>query len=249
MASLPILFSHGEVHGIHPLTPSLPVPYTESERALSRKRGDGVSITIESNVKDPERIRERRAQIVAAAVKLFTEKGFHRTTTREIARESGLSNGAVYEYVKSKEDILFLVCQHIHREMRAQLEASLSPAESGAAQLRQAIRAFYGVIERMQTDILLIYQESKSLPSPFLREVLREEQAITDIFEGLLRAGVADGSIAVSEREIPLLAHDIVVMGQMWAFRRWGLRDVPFTDFVEQQVAILMQACKARLEE
>ncbi|MCL6515471.1 TetR/AcrR family transcriptional regulator [Alicyclobacillus sp.] len=205
-----------------------------------------MAITIESNVKDPDRIRERRAQIVQAAVKLFTEKGFHKTTTREIARESGLSNGAVYEYVKSKEDILFLVCQHIHRAMREQLEASLSPAESGAGRLRQAIRAFYGVIERMQTDILLIYQESKSLPSPYLREVLREEQAITDVFADLLRAGVADGSIGADEREIPLLAHDIVVMGQMWAFRRWGLHDVSFTEFVEQQVDILLEACKAR---
>lgn len=65
-----------------------------------------MTIQVPSNVKDPDKVRQRRAQIIRAAVQLFAEKGFHKTTTREIAQASGLSTGAVYEYVASKEDIL-----------------------------------------------------------------------------------------------------------------------------------------------
>jgi AcrR family transcriptional regulator len=191
-------------------------------------------------------VRERREQIIAASVRLFSEKGFHKTTTREIARASGLSNGALYEYVKSKEDILFLVCQHIHHEMAEGLQQSLRDDHlQGAERLRVAIESFFHVIESMQTDVLLIYQESKSLPPAFLHEVLAEEQRITAVFERLLRQGAEDGSLLIEQSTIPLLAHDIVVMGQMWAYRRWALRDVPFATFVAQQVSMLMHACGA----
>jgi TetR/AcrR family transcriptional regulator, cholesterol catabolism regulator len=204
-----------------------------------------VAITIGSNVKDPDRIRERRAQIVTAAVQLFAEKGFHKTTTREIAKAAGLSNGALYEYVESKEDVLYLVCQHIHREMADKLSLSLSPHATGAERLKHAILAFFQVISHMQDDILLIYQESKSLPPSFLREVLREENQITQVFEQLLTEGRQDASLRLDVSAIPLLAQDIVVLGQMWAFRRWGLREVEFARFAEQQLEMLMHACGA----
>lgn len=203
-----------------------------------------MAITVPSQVKDPERIRERRMQIIAAAVQLFAEKGFHKTTTREIAKMSGLSNGALYEYVESKEDVLFLVCEHIHREVETNLRQSLSEAAKGSVRLEHAITSFLYVIERMQVEVLLIYQESKSLPAPYLHEVLAREQAITGIFEQLLTEARADGTIRIEESAIPILAHDIVVSGQMWAYRRWALKTISFESFVQQQVAMLMRACQ-----
>ena len=204
-----------------------------------------MSIHIESNVKDPSRIRERRQQIVGAAVRLFAEKGFHRTTTREISRASGLSNGALYEYVKTKEDVLFLACQHIHQEIKHELQVTHPEGASGAYQLKRAIEGFFDVMRRMQEDILLIYQESKSLSRPYLTEVLLTEEAIAASFRTVLEAGLRDGSLAVTEAAIPLLAEDIVVCGQMWAFRRWALKAVSFEQFAGQQLKMLLQACGA----
>jgi AcrR family transcriptional regulator len=193
-------------------------------------------------VKDPELLRTRRAQIVQAAVPLFSEKGFHKTTTRELARASGMSIGALYEYVQTKEDVLFLVCQHIHQEVESQLRVSLSEHTSVVVRLRLAIEAFLRVMDRMQADVLLIYQESKSLPEPYLKEVLAHETRITQVFEQLLREGVQDGSFRLRPGEEILLAHTIVVAGQMWAFRRWALKAVAFEDFAAAQVDMLMNA-------
>jgi TetR/AcrR family transcriptional regulator, cholesterol catabolism regulator len=206
-----------------------------------------VAVTIQSNVKDKDRVRVRRAQIIHAAVQLFAEKGFHRTTTREIAKASGLSNGALYEYVSSKEDVLFLVCQHIHREMTDQLKDALREHTEGASRLRHAMQSFFFVVNQMQDEVLVIYQEGKSLPQVFLREVLREEQNITQIFEQLIHEGIADGSLHVDEPSISLLAHNIVVSGQMWAFRRWALRRVNFEEYVDLEIRMLMAACGADL--
>jgi AcrR family transcriptional regulator len=59
----------------------------------------------------PDPIREqlieaRRNQILDAAAAVFAEKGFHRATTKEIARTAGVSEGTIYNYFDSKADLL-----------------------------------------------------------------------------------------------------------------------------------------------
>ena len=62
-------------------------------------------------------------QMIRAAVTLFKEKGFHRATTREIAKEAGFSIGTLYEYIRTKEDVLYLVCDSIYNEVHDRLSA------------------------------------------------------------------------------------------------------------------------------
>lgn len=68
---------------------------------------------IETVVKDQELIGRRHAQICDATLKLFSRKGFHRTTVREISEACGLGTGTLYSYIKTKEDILHLVYRQI----------------------------------------------------------------------------------------------------------------------------------------
>lgn len=72
---------------------------------------------VPTQVKNPDLVTQRRGQIIEAAVPLFVANGFHKTTTRQIARAAGFSVGSMYEYVNSKEDILYLVCISIHDEV------------------------------------------------------------------------------------------------------------------------------------
>ena len=61
---------------------------------------------VESLVSDPRLVEERRAQIVRAAVKLFSEQGYYTTTIQQVAREAGISTGLVYQYFRDKDDLL-----------------------------------------------------------------------------------------------------------------------------------------------
>jgi AcrR family transcriptional regulator len=49
---------------------------------------------------------DRRSEILDAAIVCFSRDGFHRTTMKDIVRESGLSPGAIYNYFRSKEEII-----------------------------------------------------------------------------------------------------------------------------------------------
>lgn len=177
---------------------------------------------IASSVKDESLIEMRRKQMIRGAVKLFKEKGFHRTTTREIAKEAGFSIGTLYEYIRAKEDILFLICDGIYDEVQKRL-STLEMEEGSIERLKLAISVYYQLIDDMTDEFVVLYQESKSLQKDALQYVLRKELEMVAIFEGILKECVISGELRISEQEIPIAAHHIVVQGQMWAFRRWAL--------------------------
>ena len=77
---------------------------------LSQNERKFESKGIPTQVKNQALVAQRRRQIVDASVNLFIENGFHKTTTRQIARASGISIGSLYEYIATKEDVLYLVC-------------------------------------------------------------------------------------------------------------------------------------------
>lgn len=52
---------------------------------------------------------DRRQQILAAALRVFATKGFHKATNRDIAEEAGISAGLIYWYFKDKEDLFFSI--------------------------------------------------------------------------------------------------------------------------------------------
>ena len=137
---------------------------------------------VPSLIKNQELIGRRRLQIVDASVKLFIEKGFHKTTTREIAREAGISTGLLYEYVRTKEDVLYLVCDAIHGQVEQAVAEAIQKAETGRDVLSQMIREYFLVCDRMSDHILLVYQETRALPPHWRKKVLENEIRLTGIF-------------------------------------------------------------------
>ena len=174
-------------------------------------------------VKDRRLLKERRERIIQAGVKLFTSQGFHKTTTRQIAAAAGMGVGSLYDYVRSKEDILYLVTDHIHAEVETRLRGAVHEAANGREALIQAMAAYFKVCDGLSDDILLIYQETKSLPAETRRYVLKNEVRITALFEEIIDRGLNDGSLDIEPEAIPLFADDIAVLGHMWTFRRWRL--------------------------
>lgn len=201
-------------------------------------------------VKDSSLVEERRADLVRAAVGLFIRKGYHQTTTREIAREAGVSIGSLYEYIKTKEDVLYLVCDAIHREMEERLGAGGGKRGAGSSgkksepksELESAIRNYFDVCDEMQDSILLIYRETASLERESQRYVLQNEARIAGLFAEILERGVAAGSFHFDDaRAQELMAHNIVVLGHMWALRRWALREkFSLDEYTKEQTSLIL---------
>lgn len=179
---------------------------------------------IPSHIKNPRLIQERRQQIIDGAVDLFTKKGFHKTTTREIAKACRLSIGSLYEYIQTKEDVLYLVCEYIHDQLEEEIRQVIDPRKNGFDNLHACIYRYFQLMGTMRPSILIIYQETKSLPKEMREKVLEREEGISQLFIDLIESGRKDRSISVESEEIPLLAHNILVLAQMWVFRYWSLK-------------------------
>ncbi len=197
---------------------------------------------VPTQVKNPELIERRRRQIIDAAVQLFIENGFHKTTTRQIARAAGISIGSLYEYIASKEDVLYLVCDAIHAEIAHGVTEAMQRVSGGKNPLAEVIREYFRVCDRMNDHILLIYQETQSLPSQWRKRVLENEVRITGLFMGVLAQLLADRHLPpMTDETVELMAHNITVLGHMWTFRRWFLsRHYSIDDYIDMQTAFIM---------
>jgi AcrR family transcriptional regulator len=197
---------------------------------------------VETNIKNQALVKERRAQIVEAAVKLFVQYGYHKTTTRALARETGLSIGSLYEYVSTKDDVLYLVCMAIHAEVEKGVKEALARPTEGKAALAEVIREFFKVCDRMSDHILLIYQVTQFLPLKWQRKVLEAELRITNEYIEAMRELRRLGKLPeLDDDTINLVGHNISVIGHSWAFRRWYFaRSFTLEQFIKQQTDFIM---------
>jgi AcrR family transcriptional regulator len=199
---------------------------------------------IAAQVKDAELVAERRAHIAQAAARVFRAKGFHSATIRDVAVEAGLSQGSLYNYVRTKDDILYLVHQDMTAAYARDVEAAIDGLTEPRARLRAALAAFVHSMRERHGDIALIYQETHALGGESRRAVLAQTQIFIQRFGQLIDEAREAGM------ELPgagKLAADIVTfLPVMLSLRRWRLREMmPGEDAEAEVVAFLMRGLGA----
>jgi AcrR family transcriptional regulator len=198
-------------------------------------------------VRDKELVSQRHEEIFRAASKVFISRGYHRATVREIATEAGLSLGGLYAYIKTKEDILYLVFDKLTTTLRENMRRAIDGIDDPVEQMRAALRADLKTTEEFQDEILLMYQETKSLDRPSRHAVLAREADYVNFFETILRSGYDRGLFGGD----PALAADcIAYLCSIVALRRWNLR-TRFTSPAVQEglIEFILRALGAETKE
>lgn len=90
----------------------------------------------------PDVSEERRLQIVEAAIRVFTRKGFRKATMPDIAAEAGLSVGGVYWYYKGKDEIVSAILERAFGEDFGALAELLSADAPAAGRLLSFVAAY-----------------------------------------------------------------------------------------------------------
>lgn len=197
-------------------------------------------VAADSSGKDPALAVARRGQIATTALRLFRERGFHSTTVREIAQALGVSVGTLFNYFRSKEQILHFIYDQAHEPIERALEDLVDVAvEDPAAALRRALDRFLTQIDRHQDHAILVYQEFKSLDGRAKRQVLDRERRIMEIFERIIDAGIAQGRFR--KHPVTVTVNAIMVLGHAWALRRWAFKNaVSLEQFKAVQIDMLL---------
>jgi AcrR family transcriptional regulator len=141
------------------------------------------------------RAAARKAQILAAAATVFAEKGFHRAKTKEIAEAADVSEGTLYNYFDSKEDILFGIMARL-------AEVETLPEEFMEA-LKSDVRDFFVAMFRYRLGRIDQIQETIQalLPEVIVNDDLRERfyqqfvLRVTKLVEQYVQARIEMGHI------------------------------------------------------
>ena len=107
----------------------------------------------------------RREQILDAAARVFAEKGFHRATTREIAEAADVSEGTIYNYFASKNDLLI--------GMMTRVGESQVPPEMFEQVVSDDARDFYATLLQRRH---IVVQQNKSILQAVLSEILTNQE-------------------------------------------------------------------------
>jgi AcrR family transcriptional regulator len=104
-------------------------------------RSERVALSSVANLTRGPRLDNRRARLLDAAAKLFSERGFHATSMRDIAKAVGMLSGSIYYHFESKEEMLLAVYEEGVRGVADRVERAVSDQKEPWARLEAACAA------------------------------------------------------------------------------------------------------------
>ncbi|MBM7367716.1 TetR/AcrR family transcriptional regulator [Gordonia hydrophobica] len=140
-----------------------------------------------------------RRRLLAAAAQAFADRGFHGTTTRDIASAAGMSPAAVYVHYRSKEELLFQLCQTGHEDIITVLDGADDPADSPTARLAAVMHAFATRHAAGHTSARIVNYELGALEPDHRRAVGLLRREITRRIRAIVDAGADSGEFDVDD--------------------------------------------------
>ena len=123
---------------------------------------------------------ERRLQILAVAVSLFSQKGFRGTTTKEIAQAAGVSEAMVFRHFATKEELYSAILDH-----KACASGRFDPADMAADPI--ARKDDRGVFESLALGALDHHEHDPEFQRLLLHSALEKHQLAQMFFDQIVR--------------------------------------------------------------
>jgi len=171
----------------------------------------------------PREVRER--QILDAAVRVFSEHGYHNASMDEISEVAGVSKPMIYAYLGHKED-LFAAC--IRREATLLVEAIAGGVRAEAPpdmQLWHGLRAFFRFVGEQRESWRVLHRQATSQGGPFSEELMGMRGRAINLVDALLVRSATSHGVPTKSTE----AMAVALVGAGESLADWWLDhpDVP----------------------
>lgn len=158
-------------------------------------------------------------KILDAALKISNRKGFASMSLRDLSSEAGLSMGAMYSYISSKDELLDMMLQQGRTVISRVLMEHLRDIDDPLEKLKRAIKIHLFLSEVMQPWFYFSYMETKNLPKELQREAIETELFTEQIFIDIINIGISRDVFRPVNKE--LSAAVLKSMLQDWYLKRW----------------------------
>ncbi len=197
--------------------------------------------TVKRQIANAGLFERRREQIISAAVQLFSENGYYRTTVQEIAEHAGMSAGLVYQYVQDKETLLLLSILNVLDSYANEIPLAVRGIDGALERCCAAFRAYCKVVDRFREATVLAYRSTKSLPREQRQIIKNAERETNELVEGYIRACIEQGLFRPVDSQ--LATYQLVMYAHSWALKHWQFRTRFDPDrYIEQGLDLFLHA-------
>jgi TetR/AcrR family transcriptional regulator, cholesterol catabolism regulator len=167
----------------------------------------------------------RKEQIYSVAAHLFSQRGYHATTMREIARELQIEGGSLYSHITSKQDLLYEIVLRASEQFRRAAREVIAGGGSARAQLASLMRRHLAIVAASTERAAVYFHEWRHLDPARQALIKQHRDEYEDYVRQIIRAGIASGEfVAADER---LVARQVLSLLN-WTYQ-WYRPDGPLS--------------------
>src|SRR5262245_44773656 len=156
---------------------------------------------------------DRKEQIYTTARSLFSERGYHATTVRDIARELNLQGGSLYAHIESKEDVLWALVNRAAEQFLGAVEPIVQSEAPPADKLRDMVRAHVGVVADNLEDATVFLHEWKFLGDERRAAISERRDRYEHLYRQVIEEGISSGDFGSAD---PKMAAMLVLSAVNW---------------------------------
>lgn len=156
---------------------------------------------------------DRKEQIYSTASSLFSQRGYHATTVRDIARELNLQGGSLYAHIESKEDVLWEIVNRAADQFLAGAEPIASSDLPASQKLREMVRAHAAVVAGNLTDATSFLHEWRFLGKGRREAIAARRDRYESLYRQVVEEGIRSGEFAPTN---PKMAATLVLSAANW---------------------------------
>ncbi|MFH8572136.1 TetR/AcrR family transcriptional regulator [Streptomyces sp. NPDC017993] len=138
-------------------------------------------------------------RLVCAAVEAFAERGYHATTTRDIAGRAGMSPAALYIHYKTKEELLYRISGNGHEKALRIMGAAAEAEGSATERLRDAVRTFARWHAEHHTTARVIQYELQALGAEHYAEIADLRRRTDRLLRQIIQDGADSGEFQADD--------------------------------------------------
>jgi TetR/AcrR family transcriptional regulator, cholesterol catabolism regulator len=151
------------------------------------------------------RYQEKRKKILENAARIFARKGYEKASLEEIAAKLQLTKAGLYHYIKSKEEMLFLIQMQAVEQVAAALQRVLHSDLDPQDKLTEAVRSHVLVVTQPHV-IGALRQQELILPQKWRTQVIAARDEVDRIFRQIVEEGITAGVLKARDMKISSFA-------------------------------------------
>ena len=151
------------------------------------------------------RYQDKRRKILENAARVFARKGYENSSMEEIAARLKLSKGSLYYYIKSKDELLYLIqlqaIEEIIEKVEGIVESDLDPVQA----LYQVIKEHVRIVT--QTHVIgALRQQERILRKKWRTRIIDTRDRLDRMVQEIIRKGVENGDFSVIDSRLSVLS-------------------------------------------